>query len=109
MAAVVLIVFVPIVLLIACGVRFGGDSRLLNVVDYSQISDIASFNRWAGNRLLLLPTVAIPLAVLSLKTPSLAIPMLIVFVLTFLAVIYWVALGASKFQRNPTTRRSNSV
>jgi hypothetical protein len=102
MASVVLVIFIPIALIVACGVRFGGDSRLLNLVDYSQLSDIPSFNRWAGNRLLLLPMIAITCAVLSLKQPALAVPMLIVFILAFLAIVYWVAIGASKFHRKPT-------
>jgi hypothetical protein len=71
----------------------------LNVVDYSRIANIPSFNRWAGNRLLFLDVIAIALAAVAVREPSQAAPLLILFMFAFLGIVYWVAIGASRFQR----------
>jgi hypothetical protein len=96
---VIFLLLAPLVFVIALAVRFGGDSRPLNVVDYSQISDIPSFNRWAGNRLLFLANVAIALGVIALREPARAAPLLILFMFAFLGIVYWIMIGASRFQR----------
>lgn len=99
MAMVIFLLLTPLVLVIALAVRFGGNSRPLNVVDYAQISDIPSFNRWAGNRLLLLAGVAIALSVIAVRDPSRAPTLLILFMFAFLGVVYWVMIAASRFQK----------
>lgn len=104
MAALLTIVqfaLVPILLAVALAVRFAGTSRALNIVDYARVPDPPALHRWAGNRLLLLPTVFLAGGLGSLSVPQLALLWLGGAALASLGVGAWVALGAESYQRVP--------
>ena len=98
MSMVAMLAAFPVLLVAGLAVRFGGTSRVLNLVDYSQISDIPALNRWAGNRLLLLPVASLMLAVLCLRDPSASAAALAAFVMVIVGVVIWIAVGSSRFK-----------
>jgi hypothetical protein len=98
MTLVTMLAAFPVLLVAGLAVRFAGTSRVLNLVDYSQIADIPGLNRWAGNRLLLLPATSLFLAILSWKVPSASAAALASFVMIVAAVVIWIAFGSSKFK-----------
>jgi hypothetical protein len=68
MFAIALFIATPILLAIALAVRFAGNEKILNIVDYSRVSNIARLHRWADNRLLLLPLFCIVWCIVTLPT-----------------------------------------
>ena len=101
MAAVLAIVqfaLVPILLAMALAVRFAGTSKPLNVVDYARVSDPVTLHRWAGNRLLLLPSAFLVGGYTSYRFPDLALLLLGGATVACLCVAVWLALGAERFQ-----------
>jgi hypothetical protein len=93
MSIVLLIMMIPVLSIVALAVRFGGGSRPLNVVDYAQIQDVAAYNRWAGNRLLLLPLLALIFTIVAAQRHALAVPLLIFLFGAILVVLFWVVIG----------------
>lgn len=53
----------------ALAVRFAGDDAILSGVRKGDVPDMGALNRWAGNRLLLLPVVAIGFGAAGLSNP----------------------------------------
>ena len=96
--AIVQLLLAPVLLVAALGVRLAGSSKPLNVVDYERVEDRAALHRWAGNRLLLLPAVALTSGIVSLQAPGLSAVAFGLTVLAILVVGAWVASGAEKFQ-----------
>lgn len=99
MPAVILIIATPILLVVALGARFGGNSTVLNFVDYTTVRDKALLNRWAGNRLIFLPVLAAISGTAALRYPTMGIPLIIGFFFSFLIVVFWIAVGSGKFTR----------
>lgn len=98
---VVLLLSVPILLMIALGVRFGGTNRVLNCIDPERISDMRGANRWAGNRLLTLPACAACGGVLSLQYTTFAVIALPTSLLVGGFVMAWVMTGVERFHDRP--------
>ncbi|PZQ18232.1 MAG: hypothetical protein DI564_02650 [Rhodanobacter denitrificans] len=98
LAAVHFVLALPL-LAVALAVRFAGSARILNSVDYARVDDVAALHRWAGNRLLLLPTEGLAAGLVSLRYPSLAFPLLFASILWLIAVAIWVTVGSDRFFR----------
>ena len=96
--AIVQLALVPILLAIALAVRFAGNSKPLNVVDYARVTDPVALHCWAGTRLLLLPTAFLLGGVASYLHPGLALLFLGAATVACLCVGIWLALGAERFQ-----------
>ncbi len=96
--SIVLLLVTPILLVAALAVRFAGNRRILNSIDYSTITDLAGLNRWSGNRLLLLPLLSFLFGALSLNRPALSIIGCGTVVLAAVLVIVWIAAGSDKFR-----------
>ena len=95
---IVQIIAVPVLLIIALSVRFAGNSRPLNIVDYSKVSNAAALHRWAGDRLFVLPAAFAAAGIQSLRQPSWALPLLGATTLLVILVCVYLAVGARKFQ-----------
>ena len=86
-----------ILLVVALAVRFAGNAHILNVVNYAQVADVAALHRWAGNKLLVLPLLSVVIGLVSLRSPSLAFPLVFVLATAIVAVAIWVAVGSARF------------
>ncbi|MDQ3205965.1 MAG: hypothetical protein M3Q40_05580 [Pseudomonadota bacterium] len=104
--AVVFFLLAPILLAVALAVRFAGNSRPLNFVDYRKVADAAALHRWAGNRLAMLPLAAVACGVLALLKPESALPLMALFAVGVLGLASWIALGAERFQSGVLRRAS---
>jgi len=87
-----------ILLLAALFVRYAGEARVLNFIDYSNVTEKRALHRWAGGRMALMGVAASVLAALSWFYPHLAIPLVFGQALVVLAGVAVLAAGASKFQ-----------
>lgn len=96
--AIALFIVSPILVIIALAVRFAGNSRPLNIVDYNRVEDATSLHRWAGNRLAILPATSLILGYVSFQNSRLSLLLLGLFIAIVLVVGAWVALGAERFQ-----------
>jgi len=96
--SVVLLMFAGITLVAALAVRFSGKDSILSGIDTQNMSNMAAVNRYAGNRLLLVPLVAFPLGFAGLKTPIIGLIGGFVVALTFISVFIWVAIGVERFK-----------
>ena len=95
---IAIFILTPIVFIAALAVRFAGDSRVLNIVDYSRVAEPKSLHAWAGNRLLALAAICALLAGCSLAFPQ-ASPLLFgAAVISVVAVAVWIAAGSARFQ-----------
>jgi hypothetical protein len=99
MFAIAPFVATPILLAIALAVRFAGTSKILNIVDYARVSNIPDLHRWAGNRLLVLPLISSSLGVLSFYQPNYSIICFVLFVVSVISVVIWLAISSSQFTR----------
>lgn len=97
--AVVFWAITPVLAAIAFAVKFAGDSRPLNMVDYRKVPDAGALHRWAGNRLAILPLLSLLLGAAAFRYPALALLFLGLFVVLAVAVAAWLALGAERFQQ----------
>jgi len=98
---VVLLLSTPILLMVALGVRFGGTNRVLSCIDPDRVLDMRTANRWAGNRLLLLPAYAALGGALSLQSTTFAVIALPAGLLLGGAVMAWVMTGVQRFHVRP--------
>lgn len=103
---VVLLLSTPILLMIALGVRFGGANRVLNCIDPDKVRDMRAANRWAGNRLLILPAYAAFGGVLSLQYTTFAVVALPASLLIGGLVMAWVMTGVQRFHDRPLSAPS---
>ena len=99
MFAIAPFVATPILLAIALAVRFAGTGKILNIVDYTRVSNIPELHRWAGNLLLLLPVISFVLGVLSLYQPTYSVICFILFVVSVISVVVWLTISSSQFTR----------
>lgn len=81
----------------AFAVRAAGTRRILNVVDYSRVTDAPALHRWAGNRMLPWPPVIALLGVVSLTDPRMALPLVYASMVCVLAMVIMVCAGTSRF------------
>jgi hypothetical protein len=100
MSVVIAFVAAPILLVVALAVRFAGNARILNTIDYSRIAHPAALHRWAGNRLLLLPLFSVVIGLLCFHFSPLTVPLMIAFAVGVIAVAIWVAAGSARFSVN---------
>lgn len=96
--AIVQLTLVPILLAVALAVRFAGNSKPLNIVDYVRVTDPTALHRWAGTRLLLLPIAFLIGGLASLRAPWLSLVCFGVTTVFCLCIAAWIALGAERFQ-----------
>jgi hypothetical protein len=96
--SIALLLVTPILLVAALAVRFAGNRRVLNSIDYSTVTDPAGLNRWSGNRLFLLPALSLFFGVLSLSRPALSIIGGGIVVLATVLVVVWIAAGSDRFR-----------
>lgn len=95
--AVLMLAMSPILLAFALAVRYAGESRILNVTDYSRVKDRTSLHRWVGNRLLFLPTAAFLCGIFSLCFSSLIIISTGLLIVTFLSVFISIVASGKMF------------
>lgn len=96
---VVLLLITPVLVVVALAVKFAGDSRPLNMVDYCKVGDAGALHQWAGNRLATLPLLSLLLGIAAFRYPAFALVFLGLFVLLAFVIAIWLALGAETFQR----------
>ncbi len=96
--SVFLIVAGSILLAVALAVRFAGDGAVLSGLRSGDVSDMPRLNRWAGNRLLLLPAVSLSFGVAGLNDPIYGLVGIGALVIVGFAVMVWLLLGAEKFR-----------
>lgn len=99
--AIIQLLLVPVLLIPALAVRFAGESRPLNIVNYARVKDPSALHRWAGNRLAVLPLLFLISGLVSLQKPSLSAALLILMVITMLVVAVSLVVGSEKFQSTP--------
>jgi hypothetical protein len=81
----------------ALAVRFAGQGRILNFVDYPKIRDRAALHAWVGHRLLGLAVLTALLGVMSIYSPDLALLWLLAFIVSVLVVLSWLVAGTTRF------------
>lgn len=86
---------------VAFAVRFAGTRRVLNVVDYSRVTDMRGLHRWASNRMFPWPPVIALLGVLSLNKPGIALLLIFALMVCVLAMVITVCAGTSRFYTHP--------
>ena len=96
---IAILVLTPIILISALVVRFAGDSRVLNVVDYSRVSDPQALHAWAGNRLLALTVICAILAGCSLAFPQISPLLFAAAVIAIVTIAIWIAVGSTRFHQ----------
>jgi uncharacterized protein (UPF0261 family) len=96
--AIVQLIAVPVLLVVTLAVRFAGNSKPLNIVNYANVKDIPGLHRWAGNRLFVLPIAFAAAGIVSLKHPALGLPLLGATTLLVIGLCVFLAIGASKFE-----------
>jgi hypothetical protein len=97
---IVLLAITPVLAAVALAVKFAGDSRPLNMIDYRKVADAGALHCWAGNHLAALPLLSLLLGGAAFLYPALALVFLGLFVVLGFAIAVWVALGAEAFQQH---------
>ena len=82
----------------ALAVRFAGDNAILSGVRKGDVPDMAALNRWAGNRLLVLPAIALGFGAAGLRDPIFGLIGLFVLVVVGFVIIGWVLTGTERFR-----------
>ena len=96
--SVVLLLFSGLMLVIGLAVRFSGRSTVFIVHEPEKVKDMAALNRYAGNRLLLVPLVGFPFGVQGLEAPVVGLLGGFVTGLALVAVLIWVSVGVERFK-----------
>jgi len=97
--AVILLSATPILAIIAAAVRFAGNSRILNMVDYAKVEDAPAMHAWVGRRMAVLPALSLVLGLLALLQAALALFLFGLFVIITLAFVVWLTLSVERFQK----------
>lgn len=97
MLAVVTFIACPILLAIALAVRFAGNARVLNTIDYARVASPRALHRWVGNWLLLLPLFTLIFGLLAFHHPTHGALLVIAWVTGTLAVAIRIAVGSARF------------
>jgi hypothetical protein len=98
-------VFLTIALILlglAILLRFAGERRLLNFVDYAA-APAARINRHAALRLLLPACVNAGCAWAAARHPQLTVPLLFLTPLSILGTVVWIGAGVHRLQAIPAT------
>ncbi|WP_152541010.1 hypothetical protein [Luteimonas huabeiensis] len=95
--AVIQLAVAPLLFAVALGIRFAGTAKVLNFVDYAQVSDPAALHRWVGRRLLVLPVLLAAAGAVSLARPTWALASLVLAAAVTAVVLARVVLGAGRF------------
>ena len=95
---VLLIVAGCILAAVALAVRFAGDNAILSGVQLGDVPDMAELNRWAGNRLLVLPVVSLAFGVAGLRDLVYGLVGVGVLAVVGFATIMWLMLGTERFR-----------
>ncbi|MFC4929847.1 hypothetical protein [Massilia sp. GCM10023247] len=82
--------------LVAAVLRFSGERKLLNFVEYGPAQPVARINRHAAVRLLLPVCVNLGCAWIASVRPQLAVPLLFLTPLSLLAAVVWIAAGVNR-------------
>ena len=82
----------------ALAVRFAGNTAILSGIREGDVPDMAALNRWAGNRLMLLPVVALGFGAAGLREPLYGLAGLFVLLVAGFGIIGWLLLGAERFR-----------
>jgi hypothetical protein len=96
--SILLIVAGSILAALALAVRFAGGNAILSGVRPGDVPDMAVLNRWAGNRLLILPVVSLAFGVAGLREPVYGLVGVGVLVIVGFATITWLMLGTERFR-----------
>lgn len=95
----VLLILLGIVLVpVALTFRLAGDHPIIACTDRNNVKDMAGLNRWYGNRLLILPVVALGSGALGLVRPDLTLVGAGAFLLLAIVMFVWLPVGISSFQ-----------
>lgn len=89
-----------VLLLCALGVRFAGEGRVLNVVDYARVDDPRALHRTVGNRLLLLPPLAVAAGLAAFRDVQAFWIAATGATVLGLLIFVWALHGASRHQRD---------
>jgi hypothetical protein len=81
---------------IALLVRFAGNTEILARSPHCEVKDIRRLNKWAGNRLFLLPVLAFSFAQLSIESVGAGILGLMVLWIAIFGVIIWINIGSKR-------------
>lgn len=95
--SIVLLIAGVILAIAALAVRFAGNTPILAGVDVTRVQDMAGLNRWAGDRLLLLPIVALGFGIAGVWRPVIGLVGAGFVVLVGIAVVVWILVGAERF------------
>ena len=98
--SIFLIVAGAILAAIALAVRFAGDNAILSGVRPGDVPNMAELNRWAGNRLLVLPVVSLAFGVAGLRDPVYALVGVGALVIVGFATIMWLMVGTERIRTN---------
>ena len=96
--SILLIVAGSILAAVALAVRFAGGNAILSGIRPGDVPDMAKLNRWAGNRLLVLPVVSLAFGVAGLRDPVYGLVGVGVLVIVGFATIIWLMLGTERFR-----------
>ena len=94
-----LIITTMLLFVFALSVRLAGTARILNFVQYENVSDRRALHVWAGNRLLGLAAVTGLFALLAARYSGAAIFFLLAFIIAAVVAVSGLVAGSSKFHR----------
>jgi len=89
-----------LLLVLALAVRFAGDSKPLNMVDYARVSDQTALHRSVGHRMLLLPGLTAAISAAALYSPQAFTIAASIGTALLIASLVWILHVASTFQSN---------
>ena len=96
--SILLIVAGSVLAALALAVRFAGHNAILSGVRPGDVSNMAELNRWAGNRLLVLPVVSLAFGVAGLRDPIYGLVGVGALVILGFATVMWLMLGTERFR-----------
>ncbi len=89
-----------LLLVLAFAVRFAGESKPLNLIDYSRVGDTSALHRAVGNRMFLLPALTFAIAAAALHSQQAFLIAACVGTILLIAAFAWILHAASAFQRS---------
>ncbi|TXK59069.1 hypothetical protein [Alkalisalibacterium limincola] len=89
-----------LLLVLALAVRFAGESKPLNMVDYTRVGDPGALHRAVGNRMFLLPALMAAIAGAALHSPQAFLIVGGVGTMLLIAAFAWILHVASTLQRS---------
>ena len=89
-----------LLLVLALAVRFAGQSRPLNMVDYTRVSDLDALHRAVGNRMFLLPTLTAAIGAAAFQSQQAFLVAAGLGTILLIAAFAWILHVASTHQRS---------